>query len=871
MRIILSLIIMITTSLSVWGSTPRTLRGTVSDPDGNPLVGAMVKLVVDNRTKSFARSASDGAWSLKIPALPDTVTPVLTVEHLSYASLTLPLPDSDTPMEVNMSQGRTLREVTVTAPSLTVRGDTLSFNLASFMSQGDVTLEDALRKVPGITVGSTGAISYLGKDISNFYIEGLEMLGGRYSLATRNIPAEYVSNVEVLSNHQDLKKDKGKLSDKVALNIRLKSKVKFKPVGTLEANLGYGNKTPLHYWGASLMMFNPGFQALLSAKYGNLHEISRFENTVHFTVYGDMNRSASLAESVIGSLSGNTPPLPSKRYLHPHDLNTSLNAVKKLGEDGTFTANAIYSFTKSHYDYSSSATYFTGETPITVYQRMTPHSSVHKPSLSLEYKLNSPTTYRRNRLTAEAEISDRDIVTLLPEASMTQRRKAHTVRLSNVFDNTVRNETHEWHLSSGVSYTMTPSAWVGATGDEAADFHQTAESRTFNIRQNAHTSFIRRNTEIYLPITVRYLYSDLRTSLTSPVVTEHFKSGLNRAYYNDFAASVSPSVEYKSKDGRYSLRFNLPVSLRLLTGHNAVTSNSFRSLRPYADPAVSLIYNLNPKSSLTFNASISTSAGDALDLLDSPVQTTWRTVETRSGLIARSTIRSARLRYDFKLPFDYLFFNASAGYMSTSSNLMTDQTVTPEYNILTTIISPLYSRSFNCDFKLTKTVGAIASKFTLGGTLSHSSSRMIQQQIPVAYRTLTWSLTPTLQLRPWRPMETNLSATYSASRSSYLGASSTMSSINCNGTFTFYITPRLHIIPSAEYTRRRLPDSSYKNMTIFDTAVRLKLRNIALTLSLDNLLNTRSYTYTIFSGLDTYTYSYALRGRSISIGVRLTR
>lgn len=98
-----------------------------------------------------------------------------------------------------------------------------------------------------------------------------------------------------------------------------------------------------------------------------------------------------------------------------------------------------------------------------------------------------------------------------------------------------------------------------------------------------------------------------------------------------------------------------------------------------------------------------------------------------------------------------------------------------------------------------------------------------------------------------------------------------MSSIDCKGSFTFYITPRLHIIPSADYTRRRLPDASYKHMTMFDTAVRLKLRNIALTLSLDNLLNTRSYTYTIFSGLDTYTYSYALRGRSVSISVRLTK
>ncbi len=870
MKKFLLLCVALITALGVWGSAPRTLKGSVTDPEGQPLSGAMVKLLVSGRTKSFARSAADGGWNLRVPALPDTARAEIIVEHLSYASVTLPLPEDDTPMEVTMTGGRTLREVTVTAPSLTVRGDTLSFNLASFMSQGDITLEDALRKVPGITVGSNGAISYLGKDISNFYIEGLEMLGGRYSLATRNLPADYVSNVEVLSNHQDKKKDKGKLSDKVALNIRLKEKIKLKPVGTLEANLGYGDKTPLHYWGATLMLFNPSFQALLTAKYGNLQEISRFDNAIHFTPFGYMG-TRSPAEQLIGSLSGSTPPLSSRRYLHPHDLNTSLNAVKKLGEDGTLTANALYSFTKSHYDYTSSATYFTGSTPITIHQTMTPHSSVHRPSLTLDYKLNSPTTYRRNSLTAEAEITDRDIVTLLPSASMTQRRKAHTVKISNVFDNTVRRSSNEWHLSSGISYALTPSAWVGATGDPSADFLQSAESRTLNIRQYAYTSFIRRRTEIYLPITVRYLYSDIRSSLQSPVIPEYFKSGINRAYYNDFTASLSPSFEYKAKDSRYSLRFGLPIALRLLSGHNAVTANSFRSLRPYFDPTASVIYNLDAKSTFTLNASISHSAGDALDLLDSPVQTTWRTVTTRSGLIARTTSRSASLRYDFKLPFDFLFFNASMSYGSTSSNLMNEQTVTPDYNISTTILSPDDSRSLTGNFRITKTVSSISSKLSLEGTIVRTSSRMIQQQIPVSFHILSWSLTPTLSLRPWKPMETNLTATYSASRNSYLQSSSSISSVDCRGSFTFYLTPKLHLIPSAEYIRRQLPDDTYKHMTMFDTAVRLKLKNIALTLSLDNLLNTRSYTYTIFSGLDTYTYSYALRGRSVSLSLRLTK
>ena len=47
-----------------------------------------------------------------------------------------------------------------------------------------MTLQDALKKVPGIEVEDNGGIKYNGKSISNFYINGMDLLGGKYNLAT---------------------------------------------------------------------------------------------------------------------------------------------------------------------------------------------------------------------------------------------------------------------------------------------------------------------------------------------------------------------------------------------------------------------------------------------------------------------------------------------------------------------------------------------------------------------------------------------------------------------------------------------------------------------------------------------------------------
>jgi hypothetical protein len=65
------------------------------------------------------------------------------------------------------------------------------------------------------------------------------MLGGKYNLATRNIPVSYVTHVEVIRNYYDKKIDKDKPSEAVAMNIRLSNKAKFKSFGTEEAGNGY--------------------------------------------------------------------------------------------------------------------------------------------------------------------------------------------------------------------------------------------------------------------------------------------------------------------------------------------------------------------------------------------------------------------------------------------------------------------------------------------------------------------------------------------------------------------------------------------------------------------------------------------------------
>ena len=77
--------------------------------------------------------------------------------------------------------------------------------------------------MPGIDVEKSGEIKYNGRAINKFYVEGMDMLKGRYGLATNNIAAKDIATVQVLENHQPIKALKHlQISDDVAINLKLK-------------------------------------------------------------------------------------------------------------------------------------------------------------------------------------------------------------------------------------------------------------------------------------------------------------------------------------------------------------------------------------------------------------------------------------------------------------------------------------------------------------------------------------------------------------------------------------------------------------------------------------------------------------------------
>jgi hypothetical protein len=95
-----------------------------------------------------------------------------------------------------------LKEVSVKAAPITKKVILRYMN--SFSKEQDRSIGD-VKKNAGIEVLPDGKILYQGKAINKYYIEGLDLLEGKYNLANDNLPYQEVSQVQILENHQPIK------------------------------------------------------------------------------------------------------------------------------------------------------------------------------------------------------------------------------------------------------------------------------------------------------------------------------------------------------------------------------------------------------------------------------------------------------------------------------------------------------------------------------------------------------------------------------------------------------------------------------------------------------------------------------------------
>lgn len=175
------------------------IQGAVVDSLGVGIYN--VSIIVYNSTgkgNSFTYTDKLGHFDIKLPCNENFD---IQFEHIDFNSLTVPVKTSQNNDERKkftlLKSNIKLEEVIVAAKApITVTGDILEFNAASFRNGKEENLEDLLKNLPGIQVDN-GKVYYEGKEIKNVTVEGREIFGGNMKLINKNLPSNSINKIQL--------------------------------------------------------------------------------------------------------------------------------------------------------------------------------------------------------------------------------------------------------------------------------------------------------------------------------------------------------------------------------------------------------------------------------------------------------------------------------------------------------------------------------------------------------------------------------------------------------------------------------------------------------------------------------------------------
>lgn len=193
-------------SLSGWCAA-QNISGKIVDDGGVAIPFCTVTCSQDSAAHSiisFAITKDDGSFIIRSDKALSSFW--LTARCVGYSTVRKHydgMPSSGLHL-VMTADNYALSEVTVKGKNLgaSIRNDTIEFHPDAFKNGSEQNMSDVIKKLPGMTVDESGNVSYQGKKIDKFLVNGEDVLSsGGHALKT--LSADFASGVELLNNYND--------------------------------------------------------------------------------------------------------------------------------------------------------------------------------------------------------------------------------------------------------------------------------------------------------------------------------------------------------------------------------------------------------------------------------------------------------------------------------------------------------------------------------------------------------------------------------------------------------------------------------------------------------------------------------------------
>lgn len=837
------------------------VSGKVVDKESNePLTGASVIVKgADGKIKQYTTSKGDGGFAMSQPSVAGCR---LEVSMMGFAKKTIPLDSVSFPLTVYLEPGITLlKEVTVKADRIREQGDTITYNVGSFAQAQDRSIGDVLKRMPGINVEQSGKIQYQGEDINKFYIEGSDLLGGKYGIATNGISHEDVGAVEVMENHQPMQVLSGiSFSDKAAINLRLKNRAKATWSFHGDAGGCYSWQPDGAIWDGELfaMAVMPNFQNITTFKTNNIGEDLSAQATDFFA----SRRGTDLSRYVSVSLPG-VPNLSRKRTLFNRSALVSTNALWKLGR-GEFKAQIDYSFNRVTAEAASVTTYFLNDGNHVVTEDRNGVDRSHSLSGKFIYELNQKTAFINNTLKTNIDWDDvrLGVTGSLPNdqtASLPDYYVGNDFKIIKRFNGkhlVTFISKNEWEsLPQTLSVSMNEALMLQHVKDHA-----------FYTNESAAYAFSVKGITISLEGGVKGYFRSLNTQL--PDMPEEIPGEtanvLNTNYLTVYA---TPKFEYWVKRVNFSL--NAPVSFAHYTFDQAIANRS----EVYFSPSLSMNWKPNNRFEMSVSGGTGRLPMDLSLIQPGYVMTNYRSFRRGVDDFYNSSSQRVSGRLSYKHARRGIFANAMVLQSWSHRPYTLAQQLYGDYVVYSYADAKSDGQMLMASGNIGKTLDFMRGSCNINGSYNRNESRLFSQQQSVQSVSDGWSVGGKINGSPCRWFSFDYRIDYSDSRLKMNGAAAPWLSAMTNElSLNFMPHTKWEWQVSGEHYRNELTEGTYKNIVMLDTKLIFKpSKRIELSASLTNILNKTQYNYTTYSQLSSFESQRSLRGRQLLFSIILRK
>lgn len=814
-------------------SAQIVFRGTVTDAETKePVEMATVRLSYGSGERLINYCLTNAKGTFSVPAEKQTDSLQISVSMLGYKTFKQKVTPGDRLQIELKSEAINLREVVVRPGRIWARKDTVNYSISDFLSSKDESIKDVIKKLPGIEVDNSGKISYNGKGISNFYVEGMDITGGRYNQINNNLQAKAVDAVQVMENHQSVRMLKDKINtEDVAINLKLKPEFRDKWMVNLMAGAGFSpdNASDKWLWQTDLnaLQLSRQSQSVYTYKNNNMGKDITDEQKML------LEKSArSLSETSVPSFLQQPSlmaPLKTERLLF-NDVHTfSANRLYRLGENSQFRINSIYAHDLRKQERGSETVYYLPDDTLAVAEQSRTSIRSDKAEVSLNFENNAAERFLTNKFIASG-MWEKGKSEFLGNTSFEQQIRTNNLNLKNDLQSMWNKGGYTLELRSLLRYNHLPAK--------------------LQVDKNLQN------------LNLNYFYTDNSFSIlkkkgyfTQRYITG-FKGEVNNIR-NGYSIYHIPYWQYNKNKWRNTL--TVPVKWTAYPG---------KLSRPAVSPSLSVNYKHNYSWSFYVYGSYNESYGSIIDLYDRPYYTDYRHVIVNNGKLGISRNQLYSVYGEYKNTIKEFFATLSLSYSPMWSNRIAEQLFDNNEVVLAYRPESTKSNSWTIRGTLSKGFFEWRLKTSLTYTLNKYKAEQMSEGQRLPFESKSINLEPKINWNPLKAFEVDYQASFRYGGNK-IGDDTKLSPLlnvvqKLNVSYNFTL---LELGFTADHYYNDVSDTKGVHAFLADAYLQWKSGRWQVNATAANLFNKRQYAYTNYSSLQSYTSWINIRGREFRASV----